>query len=174
MKFGAIFFFLLTLFLLVSSLGWAQWVQPLIPEGRSQGEPRSLLPKDLNLTDKQIEQMGSTQDQYLRDMTALRNELLNKRYELRRLLSDPKSKASKIRSKQKEVFALESQIQERILDYQLQMRDILTPQQFELWVSKHGMPFGPGMHHGPGMGPMHHGSGMGPMHQGSGKGKKRP
>jgi len=157
---------LVSFFVLAGSFGWAQWVQPLIPERRSPGEPRSLLPEDLHLTKKQIEQMESTQDHYLRDMTALRNELLSKRYELRRLLSNSKSKASEIRSEQQEVFALESRIQERVLDYQLQVREILTPQQFELWVSTYGMPSRHGIHHGPGMEPMHRGRRRGPMHYG--------
>jgi Spy/CpxP family protein refolding chaperone len=148
-----------------SSLGWAQWAQPLIPERRTGERPQSLRPEDLKLTNKQIKQMESTQNHYLRDMRALRNELLNKKYELRRLLSNPNSKASEIRSKQQEVFVLENQVQERILDYQLKVREILTPQQFKLWVSRHGMPSGHRMHHGSGMGPMHHEPGTGRMHE---------
>ncbi len=163
MRIGAAILLLVSFCVLAGSSGWAQWVQPLIPERRSPGEPRSLLPEHLHLTEKQIEQMESTQDHYLRDMTVLRNKLLSKRYELRRLLSNSQSKASEIRSKQQEVFALESRIQERVLDYQLQVRDILTPQQFELWVSRHGMPSHHGIHHGPGMEPMHRGRRRGPM-----------
>jgi Spy/CpxP family protein refolding chaperone len=154
MKFGFAIFFSISFLFLHDSPGWAQWKQPLIPEGRTERAPRSLRPEDLQLTQKQIQQMKSTQDRYLKDMTALRNDLLNKRYELTGLLSNSKSKASDIRSKQKEVFALENQIQERILDYQLEVREILTPEQFKVWVSRHGMPLGHGMHHGRGMGMM--------------------
>lgn len=102
-----------------------------------------------------MEQMESIERRYLKDMSALRHDLLNKRYRLRRLFSDPTSKADDLRSKQKEVFALENQIQERILDYELKVRDILTPEQFRLWVSRRQMQSGRMMHHGPGMGMMH-------------------
>lgn len=102
-----------------------------------------------------MEQMESVERRYLKDMSALRNDLLNKRYRLRRLFSDPTSKADDLRSKQKEVFVLENQIQERILDYELKVRDILTPEQFRLWVSRRQMQSGHMMHHGPGMEMMH-------------------
>lgn len=156
MKIGFTVFFLLSFLVLHVSLGWAQWSQPLIPEGRSGGKPRSLRPEDLELTSKQIQQMRSIEDRYLKDMTVLRNELLNKRYEVRQLLSNPKSKASEIRSKQREVFKVKNQVQERVLDYQLEVRDILTPQQFELWVSRDRKHFKHRMHHGREMGPTHH------------------
>lgn len=162
MKITLAILFSLSLFVPHVSMGWAQ---QLVPEGRTGAYPRSLLPEDLHLTSKQMEQMKSTQNYYLRDMRVLRNELLNKKYELRKLLSNPDSKPSEIRLKQQEVFALESQIQERILDYQLKVRDILTPQQFRLWISRRGMSFGHGMHRGHGMGRRHHEPGMGMMHE---------
>lgn len=141
------------------------WAQQLIPEGRTGRNSPSLLPEDLRLTPEQVAQMTSIQRRYLQDMNALRNELLNRRYGLKRLLSDPTAKTTEIKAQQREVFALENQVQERILDYQLEVRDILTPQQFSLWVSKYQMPFGHGMHHKREKGKMHNGSGMGMMHE---------
>lgn len=152
MKIRAVILFSFFLLLLHVSPAWAQ--QPM--QGRKTGgRPPCLLPEDLRLTGEQIEGMNSIQRRYLEDITSLRNHLLNRRYQFRRLLSDPTSEAAEIRSKQKEVFALENQIEERILDYQLKMRDILTPQQFRLWVSRHGMPLGRRMHHRRGTGMIH-------------------
>jgi len=131
------------------------WAQRLVPEQRVEERPPYCLPEDLQLTPKQIEQIKSIQGRYLKDIGVLRNELLNRRFRLRKLLSDPASKASNIRAKQKEIFALENHIQERTLDYQLEVRDILTPQQFRLWVSRQRKPFGPRRHHRRGMGMMY-------------------
>jgi Spy/CpxP family protein refolding chaperone len=124
-----------------------------VPEQRVEKRPPYCLPEDLHLTPKQIEQIKSIQGRYLNDIGLLRNELRDRKFRLRKLLSDPTSEASDIRSEQKEIFALENQMQERILDYQLEVRQTLTPEQFRLWVSRQRMPFGPKRHH-------RHGTGM--------------
>lgn len=145
---------LLSLFLLGLHVSSA-WAQPRMQGNRIRGGPPCWIPEDLRLTPEQIGQMTSIQRHYLKDMIVLRNDLWNRRYALRRLLSDPTAESSEIRAKQKEVFTLGNQIQERILDYQLKVRDILTPEQFRLWVSRNRMPLGHGMHHGPAVGMMH-------------------
>lgn len=145
---------LLFLSLLASHLPKA-WAQESMHEQRMKDHHPRWLPEDLRLTDKQIKQIGSIERRYLEEMRALRHELLNKRYSLQRLLSDPTTKPKKIKARQREVFALENQIEEKLLDYQLEMREILTPDQFRLWVSRKGMPSGRGMHHGRGKHMMH-------------------
>jgi len=59
-----------------------------------------------------------------------------KRYILRKLILDLTSKAGEMKEKREEILALENQIQKRILDYQSRVRKILTPQQFNLWISR--------------------------------------
>jgi Spy/CpxP family protein refolding chaperone len=145
---------LLSLSFLVLHLPPAKTEQPA-QRHRMGGGSSFWLPEDLKLTREQTEEIKSTQHRYLKDIRILRNELLNKRYSLQRLLSDPTVKSSEIKAKQKEVFALENKIQEKALDYQLRMREILTPQQFRLWVSRNQGLFGHGRHHRRGMGMMH-------------------
>lgn len=152
MRIRSVILFSLSLFVLHASHAWAQ--QPM-HRGEIGGRPPCWLPEDLRLTNEQIKQMNSFQHHYLEDIKILRSDLLNRRYRFRRLLTNPTSKAADIRSKQKEVFALENQIRERILDYQLKVRNILTPQQFKLWVSRHRMPFGHRMRHRRGIRTMH-------------------
>ena len=129
----------------------AQW--PM--EGRGmehpQDHPGYWLPEDLQLTAEQIEKMESIQKSFLEDITPLRNDLFNKKYSLRRLFSDPASSATTIKAKQQEVFAVQRQIQEKLLDYRLKVRDILTPEQYQLWMSKYQMRPGPMMRHRQGM-----------------------
>ena len=149
------FFIILSVFLLVihCSFAWAQW--PGQREmGHGHGRPPCWLPDDLQLTAEQVEKLKSIQTSYLSDINFLRNDLLNKRYELRRLMLDPTSKADDIRAKQEEAFTAETKIQEKVIDYQLMVREILTPEQFRLWISRYQGGFGPlsGQRHGMGMG----------------------
>lgn len=152
MKIGIAIFLCLFFFVWYPPQGRAQ---QLIRGGWGRGGPSFCLVQDLRLTQQQIDRMRTIQRRYLEEIRALRNDLLNKRYDLERLLSDPQVKPSEIKAKQREVFLLENQIQERLLDYQLKVRDILTPQQFEAWVSRNRMSPGHRMHHGRGMGMMH-------------------
>jgi Spy/CpxP family protein refolding chaperone len=93
-----------------------------IAGGRGHGHHPSWHPEDLQLTAEQVEKLESIQGSYLNDITPLRSDFLNKRYELRRLIADPTSKADDIRAKQGEALALETQIQEKVIDYQLKVR----------------------------------------------------
>ena len=143
------------LFILQIPLSRAQW--PVQREmGHGHGRPPCWLPDDLQLKAEQVEKLRSIQTSYLSDINSLRNDLLNKRYELRRLISDPASKADDIRAKQEEVFVLEAHIQEMVIDYQLKVREILTPEQFRLWISRYQGGFGPWGSHRHGIGMGHH------------------
>jgi len=123
--------------------------------GMGHGHPPGWLPEDLRLTAEQMEKLKFIEGSYLNEITPLRNELLNKRYELRRLFLDPTSKGDDIRAKQEEAFLLETRIQEKVIDYQLKVREILTPEQFKVWISRYRMGVGPMMDHHHGMGMMH-------------------
>ncbi len=150
MKNHFLFIFIVALFILPYPSVWAQWpVQRGI--GGRHGHPPCWLPEDLHMTAEQMEMLKSIQGAYLNDITSLRNDLLNKRYELKRLILDPTSKADDIRAKQQEAFVLDTQIQEKLIDYQLKVREILTPQQFRLWISRYQVGFGPERGHRHGM-----------------------
>ena len=154
MKIRLLIILFISLLILRVSLAGAQW--PLQRGmGRGHGHHPSWHPEDLQLTAEQMEKLESIQRSYLDDITPLRNDFLNKRYELRRLITDPTSKADDIRAKQGEALALETQIQEKVIDYQLKVREILTPEQFKLWISRYKMGLGPRMGHRHGMGMMH-------------------
>jgi len=149
MKIGYFSTFLLFFLLLVVFQSPPLWGQPTEggETGGFKGRPECWLPEDLQLTAEQIEKMESIQKSFLEDITPLRNDLFNKKYSLRRLFSDPASSATTIKAKQEEVFAVQRQIQEKLLDYRLKVRDILTPEQYQLWMSKYQMRPGPMMRH---------------------------
>jgi Spy/CpxP family protein refolding chaperone len=111
---------------------WAQWPGPRGMRGGNR-RPPCWRPDDLHMTPDQTERLKSIQRSYLSDIRRLRNDLANKRYQLRKLMADPASRSYDVRIKQEEVFRLEAQIQEKMVDYQLRVKEILTPQQFKRW-----------------------------------------
>jgi Spy/CpxP family protein refolding chaperone len=154
MKIRLLIILFISLLILRVPIAGAQWLAQM-GMGRGHGHHPSWHPEDLQLTAEQVEKLESIQGSYLNDITPLRSDFLNKRYELRRLIADPTSKADDIRAKQGEALALETQIQEKVIDYQLKVREILTPRQFKLWISRYKMGLGPRMDHRHGMDMMH-------------------
>ena len=110
----------------------AQWPGQRGMRGGNR-HPPCWRPDDLHMTPEQTERLKSIQSSYLSDIRRLRNDLANKRYQLRKLMSDQASSRYDVRKNQEEVFRLETQIQEKMVDYQLKVKEILTPQQFKRW-----------------------------------------
>jgi Spy/CpxP family protein refolding chaperone len=112
----------------------------------------------LNLSAEQIEKIQKIQGDRYAEMATVRNEMVTKRTELRDLFREPNLDQAKIVAKQKEIAALQTQMQEKGLATRIAVAEILTPEQ------RAQMPgFGPGM--GPGFG---RGMGMGRMGMGFG------
>ena len=106
------------------------------PHGRMMGprhhHPMGEWARRLNLSEEQIARLRGLREAYLQDTLNWRNERLVRRYHLRNLLRDPNAEPAKILAKQKEISELEAKIQERKVLYQLQMREVLTPEQIQL------------------------------------------
>ena len=88
--------------------------------------PFSWLP---NLTLEQSEKLATIQKQHIEETSALRTERATKNIELDQLLAQPQSKTEEILLKQKELSNLQSQMQQKCLSKQLEMRHILTEEQ---------------------------------------------
>ena len=140
-------FLILSLSFLMPLTPFVRAQQPM--HGRRMGSGQDLppcwLPEDLHLTAEQIQKLKSIQDSYVRSIESLRADLLNSKYVLRNLISDPTSEAGEIKEKREEILALENQIQMRVLDYQSKVRKILTPQQFRVWNSGYQLDSGQGI-----------------------------
>jgi Spy/CpxP family protein refolding chaperone len=94
------------------------------------------------------------------EMAKVRTEMVTKRTELQALFREPVLDQAKIAAKQKELTALQVQMQEKGLATRTAMAEVLTPEQrAQLPAFGPGMGFGPGQ--GRGMGMMGHGSRMG-------------
>jgi len=124
----------------------------------------------LNLTSEQKVRLENFYQSFLEAIYPIQSQLTSKFFELRRLyLNSPVNKTT-ITTKQKELFALQQKIQEKILDYRLEVLDILTTQQILLLPSDcclginlgrgYGMGFGRGFGYGRGFGRGRRGRGM--------------
>jgi len=119
---------------------------------------------NLNLTAEQIKQMQDSRTKHFTDTAPLRETLFARNAELRSLWAQKNPKQEDILNKQKEVNALQAQLQELATQHRLEARNILTPEQqtqLQSCLSDTGN-FGPGSgKRGGGMGPGR-GMGMGP------------
>jgi Spy/CpxP family protein refolding chaperone len=92
-------------------------------------------------------------DGFLKEIESLQKELYTKGTELRNLWQSPNPDQAAITAKQKEIFNLQSQLQEKATNLGLEIRKVLTPEQLaQLPAFGSGVGFGPGMGFGPRMG----------------------
>jgi len=109
-----------------------------------------------NLSAEQVAQIQKIQGDRYAELAPVRTELVTKRTELRNLFREPTLDQAKIAAKQKELTALQAQMQEKALATRTAVAEILTPEQ------RAQMPaYGPGVGGGRGMGMMGRGPGMG-------------
>lgn len=106
----------------------------------------------LRLTPDQVQKIQESREAFLRETLAWRDELAGKRFDLRNLLRDPAADPQAILNKQREIFELDSKIQERGLLHQIEIRKVLTPEQIKLLPPYWGEMFGPPMMPGRGRG----------------------
>ena len=123
-------------------------------QGRMQGEKSWGQGKRLNLTPEQKTKFQELRRKFIAENAKLIGDRVAKRMELRSLWSDPKADSQAILAKERELRDLQNRLKDKIVQYRLEARQSLTPEQIE----KLGMMKGRGFGHGCGMG---HGQGMG-------------
>jgi Spy/CpxP family protein refolding chaperone len=134
-----------------AALAWGPWAgRGVGPFGYGPGYGPGL--PGVNLSAEQTAKLQKIQSDQYAEMTKLRNEMFAKGTELRALFREPALDQVKIAAKQKEIAALQTQMQEKALAARTEVANVLTPEQRAQLPA-----FGPGM--GPGFGP---GRGMGP------------
>ncbi len=82
-----------------------------------------------NLTEEQSAKLTDLQKSFIMDISKLRTDLAVKRIELNQLLRQSQPKTEEIMAKQEELSNLQSQLQQKCLSKQLDMRKILTEEQ---------------------------------------------
>lgn len=84
---------------------------------------------DLNLTKEQTDALTKLREKHRTDTQTLRNEMVQKRLELRKMFVDPSVKDAAILTKEKEINSLTQQMQDKMLQLKLEQRKIFTTEQ---------------------------------------------
>ena len=110
----------------------------------------------LNLTPEQKAKFQELHRKFIVENAQLIGGLVAKRLELKSLWTDPKADSQAILAKEKELRDLKNRMKDKIVQYRLEARNSLTPEQIEKLGMMGGMGFGfgRGFHH-------HHGQEMG-------------
>jgi Spy/CpxP family protein refolding chaperone len=114
-----------------------------------------------NFSPDQMAKIQKIQSDRYAEMAKFRTEMFTKRMELQALFREPTLDQPKIAAKQKEIAALQAQMQEKVLAARTAVAEVLTPEQraqLPAFGPGMGPGFGPGRGFGPGMG---YGPGMG-------------
>jgi Spy/CpxP family protein refolding chaperone len=135
MKLAVIASVLFLMFCLVSE-GQAQSV------GRDTKSDPSLLSgkdvsvvRELNMTEAQLKEAKRIRTTYSNRILKLRSDIIGKSIEYRNLLRDPAASEETIRSKGKEIETIDTQLIRERIDFEIEMRRILSPEQFQRWYT---------------------------------------
>jgi Spy/CpxP family protein refolding chaperone len=105
-----------------------------------------------NLTSEQQTQMQGLRQKHYDEVAPLREKMFNVRQELRTLWSDPKADPKVIQSKTREMSDLRDQMQDKMVQFKLEARNLLTPDQISAFGAGCGKGGGGGACGGSGRG----------------------
>jgi len=105
---------------------------------------------ELNLSQEQRKGFDLIQQTYFQDAQLIRAQLFTKRLELRELLVNPAVKIDSIRMKYLEIIELQSKQEERVIEYLIKVRNLLTLDQLQRWCPEQEFPLFRQMMHGTG------------------------
>jgi len=121
--------------------------------GRGFRGPAYGVPPIPNLTAEQSAQIKALRDSFLKEIEPLQKELYTKGTDLRSLWQSRNPDQAAIAAKQKEIFNLQSQLQDKATNLGLEIRKVLTPEQLaQMPAFSQGAGFDPGAGFGPGVG----------------------
>jgi Spy/CpxP family protein refolding chaperone len=99
--------------------------------GMGEGYHGKRLAAELNLSKEQQAKMTDLRKKFRDETKDLRNELLQKRAEMGKLYSDPKTDEGAIVAKQKEMDMVRQKLHDRMIQMKLEVRRMLTPEQLK-------------------------------------------
>jgi len=82
---------------------------------------------------EQMSQWKEMRGKFRGEILPLRSQLVARHLELKALMIQPDADLEAIQTKQKEVIALRTQIQEKAMAHQLAFRQTLSPEQIQTW-----------------------------------------
>ena len=105
-----------------------------------RGEGPCWRASELNLSQEQRKELDLIQQTYFREAQLLRLQLFTKRLELRELLTNPTARTESIRGKYLEIIELQSKQEEKVVEYLIKVRNLLTPEQLQNWCPEQEFP----------------------------------
>ena len=120
-------------------------------KGQSGNNPKNRcdMIQSLNLSDEQVTKFKDIRTKNFEQTKEIRTEIFNKNAELDMLWNQANPDAQAIKNKMNEVNGLEKQLNEMFVDFRLECRKILTPEQLDRCLAEgkrgFGMKMGPGM-----------------------------
>ena len=120
--------------------------------GSMHGEKSWGYGKRLNLTPEQKARFQELRRKFIRENAQLIGGLVAKRLELKSLWTDPKADSQAILAKERELRDLKNRMKDKVIQYRLEARNSLTPEQIEKLALMGGMGRRGMMGHGRGMG----------------------
>ena len=125
------------------ALAWGPGFGP--GSGRGFGGPTYGSPPIPNLTAEQSSKIQTLREAFLKGTEPLQKDLWTKRTELRNLWLSSNADPAAITAKQKEMFDLQSKLQEKATNLGLEIRKVMTPEQLaQLPAFSQDAGFGPG------------------------------
>ena len=109
--------------------------------------------KDSPLTSEQKTKFQELRRKFREENAKLIGAMVTKRLELQSLWTDPKADSKAILDKEKELRDLQNQMRDKVIQYKLEARKFLSPEQIANWKLGWGMGRGHMMGRGQGMGP---------------------
>lgn len=92
----------------------------------------------LDLSSSQKEAILRIDSQYKGQILDRRNTLMLKRLELQGMLRDPHAGKDAIQARAREMGDAREEIQQKVIDYQVRIREVLTPEQIRRWCTMMG------------------------------------
>jgi Spy/CpxP family protein refolding chaperone len=103
-------------------------------ENASIVEDKGCIPlSDMHLSDGQVQAIETVRSSYRKKILQLRSNLMVKRIEFRNLLNDPQTGEKKLRAKAREIEKLNAGFERTVLNYQLEIRKVLSQDQIKSW-----------------------------------------
>ncbi|UCF91267.1 MAG: Spy/CpxP family protein refolding chaperone [Desulfobacterales bacterium] len=106
--------------------------------GRHGWELDETLLASLNLTPEQKEKIQSLREAYEKDITPLRTQKFEKWAELQLLWRQPDPDVNRIKATQNAIFGLKRQLVDKMTDFRISLRRILTPEQLLQFIELEG------------------------------------
>lgn len=107
----------------------------------------SHLASALNLTEEQRAEIEARHEAFLQEINPLRNQLFSRKMEMRDLWGQGNPDQDEISMKQRQIQAIQNELQEKTIRYRMECRGLLTPEQQEklgMTVAHHGSRGGTG------------------------------